>query len=412
MPASAAPMIPSIPGERIPHSSDQLAWLRDSVGRICGVDSKRFPGSQPVSFAQADLAKLENQDFFVCEKSDGVRVLLVVLTDPSGSQFVHLVDRKNDYYDVRGIYFPHHENPTKPLQNTIVDGELVYDVDPTTRAQTLRFLAFDCLVVNDQNIMSRPLDKRYGRLKEWFYKPFARMKVDHPQVAQSHLFDIRVKDVKSSYNAEQVFMEMPHLQHGSDGLIYTCVNARYSPGTDPNILKWKPPSENSIDFKLVLRFPPLSNDPTQPDFHAKPVFVLNMWCGDERYEQYDVMYVEDSEWESMKASGDQYDDRIVEVHWDPSKNHWRFMRFRDDKLHGNHRSVVESIVSSIADGVERETLLSRSTAIRNAWKVRMGNPQPAVMSAPQSVVEFKFGPLGTSQWSKVSGPLVIAGMKR
>lgn len=26
----------------------------------------------------------------------------------------------------------------------------------------MRFLAFDCLVIDDQNVMSRSLDKRYG----------------------------------------------------------------------------------------------------------------------------------------------------------------------------------------------------------------------------------------------------------
>jgi mRNA guanylyltransferase len=66
-------------------------------------------------------------------------------------------------------------------------------------------------------------------------------------------------------------------------------------------MKWKPPSENSIDFKLVLRFPPLRHQPDKPDFHAKPVFMLFVWCGDERgvpkYEQYDEMYVDDDEWE-------------------------------------------------------------------------------------------------------------------
>jgi hypothetical protein len=66
-------------------------------------------------------------------------------------------------------------------------------------------------------------------------------------------------------------------------------------------LKWKPPSENSIDFKLVLRFPPLKDNPTKPDFCAKPFFLLHVWCGDDRsgprYEEYDVMYVDDDEWE-------------------------------------------------------------------------------------------------------------------
>ena len=56
----------------------------------------------------------------------------------------------------------------------------------------------------------------------------------------------------------------------------------------------------------------------------------------------------------MKASNDQLDDRIVEVHWDPDLEHWRMMRFRDDKPNGNHKSVVEAIIKSIADGVEKD----------------------------------------------------------
>ena len=58
----------------------------------------------------------------------------------------------------------------------------------------------------------------------------------------------------------------------------------------------------------------------------------------------------------MKSSGEQIDDRIVEVHWDPDGENWRMMRFRDDKPHGNHRNVVENIIQSIADGVERDAV--------------------------------------------------------
>jgi mRNA guanylyltransferase len=58
----------------------------------------------------------------------------------------------------------------------------------------------------------------------------------------------------------------------------------------------------------------------------------------------------------MKSSGEQIDERIVEVHWDPSLNGWRMMRFRDDKPNGNFRNVVENIIQSIADGVEKEAV--------------------------------------------------------
>jgi CCR4-NOT transcriptional regulation complex NOT5 subunit len=62
----------------------------------------------------------------------------------------------------------------------------------------------------------------------------------------------------------------------------------------------------------------------------------------------------------LKDSGEQVDDRIVEVYWDTAGEHWRMMRFRDDKPHGNHRSVVENIIQSIADGVEKDIVSGSS----------------------------------------------------
>jgi mRNA guanylyltransferase len=68
-------------------------------------------------------------------------------------------------------------------------------------------------------------------------------------------------------------------------------------------LKWKAPSENSIDFKLELRFPAILGHSTEPDYTAKPVFILNAYHGDDRqrqeprYEYFDIMEVDDSEWE-------------------------------------------------------------------------------------------------------------------
>lgn len=60
---------------------------------------------------------------------------------------------------------------------------------------------------------------------------------------------------------------------------------------------------------------------------------------------------------SLKRAGEQLDDRIVEVHWDPVNEHWRMMRFRDDKPAGNYKTVVEKIIKSIADGVEKEQVI-------------------------------------------------------
>jgi len=46
---------------------------------------------------------------------------------------VRQLDRHNNYRQLEGFYFPHYEDPRLPLKNSLVDGELVLDVDPQTQ---------------------------------------------------------------------------------------------------------------------------------------------------------------------------------------------------------------------------------------------------------------------------------------
>jgi mRNA guanylyltransferase len=63
----------------------------------------------------------------------------------------------------------------------------------------------------------------------------------------------------------------------------------------------------------------------------------------------------------MKESGEQLDDRVIEVCWDTSRGRWRMMRIRDDKPNANHKSIMEKILVSIDDGVEIEAVSTIST---------------------------------------------------
>lgn len=56
----------------------------------------------------------------------------------------------------------------------------------------------------------------------------------------------------------------------------------------------------------------------------------------------------------MKDSKLQYDDAIVEVTWSFARQTFQIMRIRDDKHHGNHKTVVTKILDSIRDGVEED----------------------------------------------------------
>lgn len=69
--------IPDIPGVVIPpyHRDLVQSVVRESIPDFRG----RFPGAQPVSMTRQSLRKLEDNSYWVCEKTDGVRVLLLVV---------------------------------------------------------------------------------------------------------------------------------------------------------------------------------------------------------------------------------------------------------------------------------------------------------------------------------------------
>jgi len=190
-------------------------------------------------------------------------------------------------------------------------------------------------------------------------KPHQKQLELEPARREHAPFEVIVKSQELAYGIRQVLTDrIPRLLHGNDGLIFTSAEAVYTPGTDRKILKWKPPSENSIDFRLQLKFPACQDDPARPDFAAKPAFLLLMNHGREGSHYYDVLEVDDAMWEEWKARGEQYDDRVVEVTWDKERERWLFMRFRDDKREGNYKTVVENIVKSIQHGVEADTVSS------------------------------------------------------
>ncbi|KAL8287061.1 hypothetical protein RQP46_004067 [Phenoliferia psychrophenolica] len=371
------PVPERIPGELI--TGERLDQLKSHLAGLCNLPNTRFPGSQPVSFDRESLVLLEREDFWVCEKSDGVRVLVLIVASAEGQE-VYLIDRKEDFYQNYGLTFPHQDGPEFNHSNTVLDGEMVIDVDPDSGEHLLRLLAFDLLVCDSENLMAKPLSSRYGRLKAWVVNPYLSLLKKRPDIAELQPFEVKLKTQELSYGIEDVFkVHLPKLQHGNDGLIFTSAEAPYTPGTDHKILKWKPPSENSIDFLLQLKFPAMAGRPDEVDLFAKPYFMLmmNHGQGDARF--FDTMEVEDDTWEEWKSKGDQYDDRVVEVVWDKARQTWSLLRFRDDKREGNFHKVVTSILKSIEHGVEADELIAHASKIKHAWKAReahkSGRPQ-------------------------------------
>jgi mRNA guanylyltransferase len=327
------------------------------------------------------MSKLTSASFYVCEKSDGFRYLLYLTQDDQGGEIHYLIDRKNDYWFIPqgGLHFPIPRDVEGFHFNTLIDGELVLDklADGTTQP---KYLVFDCMVLDGNSLMNRTLDKRLAYFKERIFDPYKQLLNAFPEEKQYMHFIVELKSMQFSYAIEMMFRQiLPSLPHGNDGLIFTCRMTDYKHGTDPNILKWKPESDNSIDFRLCLDFSLIQPDEqdraegiTEPyyDYDALPICNLHSYAGNGKEDPwYSTMFLEPSEWESLKSLNQPLNDRIVECYMD-SRKRWRYMRFRDDKSTANHTSTVESVIESIMDRVTEKDLIAAAKGIRDEWKRR------------------------------------------
>lgn len=240
---------------------------------------------------------------------------------------------------------------------------------------------FDILLLDGKIMLNRPLDKRLGYIKDNIAGPYQTLFAKYPEELKYQAFKVEMKDMQFSYAMEMMFRQvLPTLKHGCDGLVFTCRTTDYHHGTDEHILKWKPASENSIDFRLRLTFPTVDPDDadraegvTRPyvDYDAVPHAELLVYhgSGDAAYRPFAKLCLSQDEWETLKGLGDPLDDRIVECAMD-EQHRWRLHRFRDDKAEANHISTVNSVIESIKDSVSEQELLNAAKSIKDNWKMR------------------------------------------
>jgi hypothetical protein len=101
--------------------------------RLFGVKLKRehFPGPQPVTIELKNLPL--NNNYMVCEKTDGERALLLFI-NIDNKPMCFIINRNNE------LYFIELSIKKEIFEGSVFDGEII-----KTKENTWNFLIFDCI---------------------------------------------------------------------------------------------------------------------------------------------------------------------------------------------------------------------------------------------------------------------------
>ncbi|XP_064597086.1 LOW QUALITY PROTEIN: mRNA-capping enzyme-like [Liolophura sinensis] len=311
----------------------KLSQIQRKVQQMCDWRGSGFPGAQPVSMDRGNLEKIKTKPYKVSWKADGVRYLMLI----DGLQDVYMLDRDNTVFQVPNVEFPKRKDLNSHLHNTLVDGEMI--LDKVEDKNVPRFLVYDIIKFEGLDVGGTDFERRLLCIQKEIIGPrYAKMQKGLLDKSRE-TFSVRAKpfwDVSLSRKLlDGSFAK--EVSHEVDGLIFQPVKESYVPGRCSDMLKWKPPTLNSVDFKLQIR--------KESRLGMLPVTRGLLFVGGL-----------DQPFSEMKVTKDmkELENKIIECSWDGKT--WQFMRVRTDKSFPNSYTTAKGVCESIMNPVTKEIL--------------------------------------------------------
>jgi len=240
---------------------------------------------------------------------------------------------------VEGITFPSRKNFDEHLYQTLVDGEMVLDnVNGTTIP---RYLIYDIIKFRGEDTGKMDFRIRLTCIRDEIVNP--RYKAIESGLIDRALEPFGVR-FKTFWFVEDAFRILEgkfsqELLHEPDGLIFQPTKDPYVCGRCDEVLKWKPPELNSIDFRLKVC--------TQAGEGLLPTKIGELYVGG--------LQTPFSNMNPIPKSTQKYDGKIIECKFENRK--WVFIRERTDKSFPNAFSTAKAVAFSIANPVTKDYLL-------------------------------------------------------
>lgn len=320
---------------------------------------KEFIGSHPVTLSQETIEFLLNEDYLVCEKTDGIRLMLFVFEG-----LIYLYDRKNRFYQTDLIF--------NVPYIFLFDGEMYLEKGKDDK---YIFAMFDCLIYDSKSRISTDLNKRLWYCFQ-FEKIVQRGFVKRKNDSTLGNFYIIGKPMYKSYSFPQILDSISKLSHENDGLIFTPVNESYMLCERSKIFKWKPPHLNTIDFLIKKTASPglfslfCSVAGQQIDIMEKMRFHDTIIF-------FDVYFTGESADLDGKIGEFTFDFEKEVVDIDDltlKTGGWCLHRIRSDKNTPNNIKIVLDTLDSLKESVKEEDLKAHQEQMMKNYKERAIRP--------------------------------------
>jgi len=322
-----------VPGVKLWTLQPKLGTIQKKIQKSLDWTKGGFPGCQPVSMDRQNLNFLQEKPYKVSWKADGTRYMMLI----DGEDEIYFADRDNCVYKVTGLSFLHRKEE-RPIKDTVIDGEMVIDV--VNGQKYPRFLIYDIIRYEGNEVGKCDFGTRLTCIEKEIVGArntyITKGRIDKTKEP----FSIRKKEF---WDVSEAGKLMGHdfqskLAHEPDGLIFQPGRDPYKAGRDDTVLKWKPASMNSVDFKLKVV--------KESGLGMLPRTVGKLFVGGL-----------DAPFSEMKVKGlKEYDGKIIECKWE--NNQWVFMRERTDKSFPNGYKTAQGVINSIREPVTEEMLLN------------------------------------------------------
>ena len=326
----------------------------------------KFIGCMPVNFSRHHLDEIQrspDQAYFVSEKTDGVRHLLVFTGDTAvlldrtmtGKQPISLQQGQDPFAPILDLIQP----------GTVFDGEVVMNRSKGRKPRPI-FIVFDVMAISPtQPVLHLSFEERLRHLRQASFrtpqaprdmfdpKLVADLSVALPLVRKNFCQRTDLDELLSHVTEERgmrIYRNGDLHNHLTDGIIFQ-PNRPYVLGTDRALLKWKYLDTVTIDLELL---PLQAND--------EEAETLRVGCLGEEQTIVDMtrhVFLPTSERVKMEADRFETGGKIAEVGFDPETGEWYYLTMRADKIAPNHISTVLGTLLELSESLTTDELRYR-----------------------------------------------------